>query len=275
MWKLTAAAAGLAIALGLAGFALWRWLRLRRWRRARPLHPVVLAHGFLGFDEIALIGRRHHYFRRIPDQLTKMGIAVYRPKVAGSASIAARAAALAEQVRALPDRRVNLVAHSMGGLDARYAIAKLGLADRVRSLTTLGTPHRGTPLADLGTDLLARKLRLSLLRKVFEIEAFWDLTTAAMEAFNREVPDVPGVAYGCVLARCHPPFMNPLLMPTYAYLNKRYGDSDGVVPITSQRWGTVLKEIEADHWSQIGWGLRFDARKLFRELMEELKSRGY
>jgi hypothetical protein len=39
--------------------------------------------------------------------------------------------------------------------------------------------------------------------------------------------------------------------------------------------GTVLKEIEADHWAQIGWGLRFDARKLFRELMVELRTRGY
>lgn len=203
MWKLAAAAAVVTIA-AVAGVLLWRWLARRRWRRARPRHPIVLAHGFLGFDELALIGRRHHYFRRIPDQLTKMGIAVYRPRVAGSASIAARAAALANQVRALPDRRVNLIAHSMGGLDARYAIAKLGLADRVTSLTTLGTPHQGTPLADLGTDVLARKLRLSALRKVFDIEAFWDLTTAAMEAFNREVPDVPGVAYGCVLARCRP-----------------------------------------------------------------------
>jgi triacylglycerol lipase len=236
---------------------------------------VVLAHGFLGFDEVALIGRRHHYFRRIPDQLTQMGIAVYRPKVAGSASIAARAAALAEQVRALPDRRVNLIAHSMGGLDARYAIAKLGLADRVRSLTTLGTPHRGTPLADLGTDVLANKLRLSVLRKLFEIQAFWDLTTPAMEAFNREVPDAPGVAYGCVLARCRPPFMNPLLMPSHSYLKSKGEESDGVVPISSQRWGTVLKEIEADHWAQIGWGLRYDARKLFRELMQELQSRGF
>jgi triacylglycerol lipase len=256
-------------------FAGWRWLSARRRRRARPLHPVVLAHGFLGFDEIALIGRRHHYFRRIPDQLTKLGIAVYRPRVAGSASIAVRAEALAAQVRALPDARVNLIAHSMGGLDARYAIAKLGLSDRVKSLTTLGTPHRGTPLADLGTDLLANKLRLSALRKIFDIEAFWDLTTGTMAEFNRQVPDAPGVAYGCVLARCQPPFMNPLLVPSQRYLSSRFGENDGVVPVSSQLWGTVLEEIEADHWAQIGWGLRFDARKLFRKLMVELRARGF
>ncbi len=272
--RLSIIAAAIATAL-VAVILLWRWRSRRRRERARPLHPVVLAHGFLGFDEIALIGRRHHYFRRVPDQLTRLGIAVYRPKVAGSASIAARASALAAQVRALPDARVNLIAHSMGGLDARYAISKLGLGDRVTSLTTLGVPHRGTPLADLGTDVLARKLHLSVLRKIFDIEAFWDLTTAAMEAFNRDVPDVPGVAYGCVLARCRPPFMNPLLMPSYAYLSSRFGDNDGVVPVSAQRWGAVLKEIEADHWAQIGWGLRFDARKLFRELMVELRTRGF
>lgn len=46
--------------------------------------------------------------------------------------------------------RLNIIAHSMGGLDARYyAISWLGLAERVASLTTIGIPHLGTPLADL------------------------------------------------------------------------------------------------------------------------------
>ena len=44
--------------------------------------------------------------------------------------------------------KVHIIAHSMGGLDARHMIVDLGMADKVASLTTIGTPHRGTILAD-------------------------------------------------------------------------------------------------------------------------------
>ena len=45
---------------------------------------------------------------------------------------------------------VHILAHSLGGLDSRYMISKLDMAERVLSLTTLGTPHRGTTFADWG-----------------------------------------------------------------------------------------------------------------------------
>jgi triacylglycerol lipase len=252
-------------------------LRLRK-RRKWPRLPIVLAHGLMGFDQIELIGKRHHYFRSLPDQeqLSKMDVAIYRPRVAGSASIVKRAEALCAYVRALPEPRVNLVAHSMGGLDARYAITHLGLADRVASLTTLGTPHYGTPLAGLSTHILGDKLKLAVLRNVFDIDAFWDLTPEAMAQFNRQTPDVDSVFYGCVLASCRPPLMNPLLVPSYTYLRLRHGKkNDGLVPVSAQRWGTVLREIRADHWAQIGWSIGFDARSLFLELMRELRARGF
>jgi len=50
--------------------------------------------------------------------------------------------------------RVHLVGHSMGGLIAREYIQHLGGAAHVRSLVTLGTPHRGTPMAALGVAVL-------------------------------------------------------------------------------------------------------------------------
>ena len=42
---------------------------------------------------------------------------------------------------------MHLIAHSMGGLDARHMIVREGMAERVASLTTVGTPHNGTPVA--------------------------------------------------------------------------------------------------------------------------------
>ena len=47
-------------------------------------------------------------------------------------------------------RDVDVVAHSMGGLDSRWAIEKLDAAQYVDDLVTLGTPHQGTYVAYLG-----------------------------------------------------------------------------------------------------------------------------
>ena len=259
----------------LCALLLRRYLRARRRQKRappRPRHPVVLAHGFLGFDEIAVGGGRHAYFRGIAAHLAKMGVTVHSPRVPPAASIASRAQKLAELIRALPDARVNIVAHSMGGLDARYAISRLGLADKVASLVTVGTPHLGTPLADLGSRAVARIV--SVLRRFVDLRAFQDLTTAQMAAFNAAVPDSDGVAYGSVVARSGRVRTNPLLWATHAYLS-RSGPNDGIVPSQSQPWGEVVREIEADHWAQVGWSRGFDAPGLYEELLRELRARGF
>src|SRR5438445_10447863 len=120
---------------------------------------------------------------------------------------------LADRIRAAPEPRVNIVAHSMGGLDARYAISRLGLADRVASLVTIGAPHLGTPLADAGHAVFGRITRL--LRKLVDLTGFGDLTTEGMVKFNLEVPDAQGVAYASVVGRSGRLRPNPLLCPPH------------------------------------------------------------
>ena len=271
----------IVVAIG-AVVALAVWYARRRARpdtlarkSTRLRHPVVLAHGLLGFDKIAVGGREHSYFRGVTNHLMRVGAEVHRPRVPSYASIAARAEELARVVQQIRARKVNIIAHSMGGLDARYAITRLGLADRVASLITVGTPHLGTPVADLGARL-AELLKLkALLGRVVDVEAFHDLTTARMERFNRDVADAPGVAYASVVARIDRGRAHPLLWATHAYLTERSGDNDGVVPSASQRWGEVMQEIEADHWAQIGWSPGFDTLGFYEELLRELRGRGF
>lgn len=43
--------------------------------------------------------------------------------------------------------KIDIVAHSMGGLVARYYVKRLGGERFVRKLVTMGTPHHGTPMA--------------------------------------------------------------------------------------------------------------------------------
>src|SRR2546423_10112245 len=247
-WLLLALAATIVVAL-----ALQHWKQSRKLRRARkpaaPRLPVVLAHGFLGFDETELGNRKHPYFRGIGEQLERAGAQLYCPRVPPASSISARAARLADLIRAVPEPRVNIVAHSMGGLDARYAISKLGLADRVASLVTIGTPHFGTPLADLGAGLVPGTVSRALSR-VVDVRALHDLTTDALDRFNRDVADAPGVAYCSVVARSAFSQTNPLLWPSHAFLTARSGANDGMVPADSQGWGKVIREIESDHWGQ-------------------------
>src|SRR5882672_12916629 len=186
----------------LFALALQQWKQSRRRpprKPAQPRPPVVLAHGFLGFDEIELGRSKHVYFRGIGSHLERLGATVYSPRVPPASSISARAQRLADLIRALPEGRVNIVAHSMGGLDARYAISQLGLAPRVASLTTIGTPHAGTPLADAGHALFGKITRL--LRRIVDLSAFGDLTTQGMMKLNAAVPDSPDVAYASVIGQ--------------------------------------------------------------------------
>jgi len=269
--------------VGLTGFLVWR--RRRRWlervRSARgrvgPRHPVILLHGLFGFDTLEIGPARYAYFRGLTEPLLRVGAEVERPRVARVGSVAVRARQLARRIEALPAKRVNVIAHSMGGLDARYAIARLGLEGRVASLVTIGTPHRGTPLADLGTRMLRGRLGLGKGLGGLGVDptAFYDLTTARTAVFNRKVRDARGVWYASVVGWAPFRGTHPLLWPAHRYLSRVSGPNDGVVPLAAQAWGEVLAEIEADHWAQIGWSRHFDAAALFEELMRELRGRGF
>ncbi|HVW27021.1 MAG TPA: hypothetical protein VHC69_16765 [Polyangiaceae bacterium] len=242
-------------------------------------HPIVLAHGYLGFASLGVHRARREYFVGVRNRLEALGYTVHLARLSPAASISVRAAQLARQIEALRSERVNIIAHSMGGLDARYAITHLGLHARVASLTTIGTPHRGTPIADTSAMFIGDwpKFRRMLDKMGANVDGLYDLTTLRMEEFNRLVTDAAGVVYSSVIGairRVGKP-VNPLLLPGYSYLLRTAGENDGVVPVESQKWGEVLGEIEADHWEQIGWSRSFDAKRFYAILAEHLAEWGF
>ena len=241
----------------------------------QPL-PVVLVHGLFGFDSIGLPGTRLDYFRGIARHLDQLGCHAHAVRLPGAQSVPARAQELCLAIEALPHPRIDLIAHSLGGLDARYALAHLGLARRVRSLVTIGTPHRGTPIADLATRGPLHWARKLLGAVGLPMEAVEWLSTESLARFNREVPDVPGVRYACVVGglRARRPRIPLPLVPVHAYLRRIAGANDGLVPMSSQYWGETLAEIEADHWAQVGWQIAmrssFDALGLYAFIVSRL-----
>jgi triacylglycerol lipase len=238
-------------------------------------HPLVFAHGWMGADRYGLPRFGQDYFRGVRRHLRSQGFEVHFVRLSPAASIERRAQQLGEQIERI-GRPVNIVAHSMGGLDARYAISRLGLDARVASLTTIGTPHQGTPIADATVTMLGsmQLVRRALDAAGWSIDGLYDLTTERMRAFNEAVRDAGHIEYHSYVGRVTPAAVHALLAPGFSYLRRAVGDNDGLVPADSQRWGSVAGEIDADHWAQIGWSGPFDARTFYLYLALTLARRG-
>ncbi|KAL2808942.1 Alpha/Beta hydrolase protein [Aspergillus granulosus] len=230
-----------------------------------PKHPIILAHGLLGFAELRLAGPLLpgiQYWRGIKEALSMKGIEVHTATVPPSASIEMRAEALEKTIAsAARGKKVNIVA----GLDSRYMISHLKPKDfKVLSLTTIATPHLGSAVADyvlkqIGDDRLAQLYYL--LEKVrIESGAFSQLTREYMEkTFNPNTPDVGDVryfSYGAVMQ----PRLWSVFRLSHRLLDQIEGYNDGLVSVASSKWGgedgykgTLM---DVSHLDLINWSNR-------------------
>jgi triacylglycerol lipase len=217
--------------------------------------PIVLVHGFFGFDRVRLgCLTLANYFPHIPELLRAAGNRVLIPRLSPTAGIAERAAQLKAFLdQHSPGEPVHLFAHSMGGLDARYMISRLNMGSRVLSVTTLGTPHRGTTFADWGIRRLERLVKPVLQLLSVPTQGFYDLTTAACRAFNERAPDVPGVRYFSVAGRHDGHYLNPQWLLPYNIVLEAEGPNDGVVSVGSATYGESLDVWEGDHLHLVNW----------------------
>jgi triacylglycerol lipase len=250
--------------------------------------PIVLVHGFAGFQGIGALT----YFYRVADDLRRRGEVVYTPELPPFAPPATRAPVLAATIRrAIAETgrtRVVLIAHSQGGLDARYLISTLAMGDRVAALVTVATPHRGTRLGDAFAGLIPG-LNLGVLdAAATAIGAVYNgapgraevrATLAALSerdaaAFNAGNPDDPRVRYYSVAGRSNrrdghavcgdavvanaptlldAPFLP--LAPLAAFLegnDPTHLVNDGLVTVQSARWGNFIGCVPADHFDEVG-----------------------
>lgn len=215
--------------------------------------PIVFHHGLLGFGEIRVGGLRYGYFHRIDRAFAEMGHPVIISRVHPTGSIARRASELKEtvlrQLEILKQPRAVIFAHSMGGLDARYMITRLGMADRVTALVTICTPHRGSPYADWCLEHIGRRLGgLQLARFMgLDVQAVNDLTVRSCALFNEDVPDEPSVSYFSVTASRPWKRVAPIFVHSCRLIDAEEGDNDGLVSVLSGTWGRHLGTWPADH----------------------------
>jgi triacylglycerol lipase len=243
--------------------------------------PIILAHGVCRFDvlinDVLKLDNnddpkldRLHYFRGIRTMLKAKGFCVYHSNVSWAADVKTRAEDLRinikDVLRKENAKKVNIIAHSMGGLDSRHMMFNgrnsNRIHERIASLTTISTPHAGTTFADWGTDHLpeviatAQKLGLDL-------KALSDLRTDRCAAFNND-PGVVGFEQECEQTIRFQTYAGKqqfwgvfdALKPPFYIIEKHEGENDGLVSVKSATWRDryFKKEIDkTDHLNELGW----------------------
>src|SRR5262245_8827089 len=237
---------------------------------------IVLMHGFLGFGPV--IKSLSQYFNGVAEHLQRaVGARVLTTSVDPIGEVSQRAQDAARGINdALhdgtldPTEPLHLVAHSMGGLDARFLLSHdlRGLRARTATLVCLGTPHLGSPVATRleCADLLAKipdvfgSHALRWLRE--HTDAIHDLSRDAARGFNQACPDVPTVRYLNVagVGRSSGARTSAFLVPTALVLgwdrDPPDDPDDGVVPFTSATRGrSPFETWPCDHFDLIGHDL--------------------
>lgn len=252
---------------------------------AKTKYPIVLIHGYFGFgDGMSWLAR---YFGAIPAMLKSQGATVYIADVGQVNTIEARGEELYRQLLLWGHLKYNLIGHSHGGLDARYVLEAYPAI--VASVTTIGSPHHGSRVADYLYDKITRhrtaRLLLLNLGEVLGrtigflsgtmhaqnvIDSLQGLTTTGIEEFNRthrlgisdeyceEGPYEDNgrkfYSWGTAEGEFH--FGASMLGPFY-FLSSRafweHEENDGLVALCSMKFGKWLgAEMEGHHLVPVG-----------------------
>ena len=161
----------------------------------RRTHHVYLVSGFLGFANLGRITYFGHVRRILTERFAALGLEarIHIVRTPPTASLPARAARVAEAIAATAQRGrgpLHLIGHSSGGLDVRLLTAPgvelptgvdvVRLADRVRTVVTVSTPHHGTPLASFFTTLRGQQLLQLLSLNTLYVLTFGHLPLSAL-----------------------------------------------------------------------------------------------
>ncbi len=242
----------------------------------RSATPIILAHGICPFDKVirpfSSIDNgdddRFHYFRKIRSTLIRNGFPAFHSRVSWASNLDRRASDLRKQIMEITENfskwpQVHIIAHSMGGLDARYMIYKYRMEHQVASLTTIGTPHWGSSHADWGIKRFG--IFLDFVRAFgLDLQGFKDLTRETCRRFNettRDFEENSGIIYQ-TFAGVQP--LNRIFWPlrfSYCTIRKEEGENDGLVSLKSAMWREeyFVEILDADHLNQIGWWDRGEA----------------
>ncbi len=260
-------------------------------------YPILLVHGVFFRDF-----KFPNYWGRIPDELVANGATIFYGNHQSALSIADSGVELAKRIEEIVSQKgcekVNIIAHSKGGLDCRYALSKCGVDKYVASLTTINTPHRGCMFADFLLKKISGDIQQKVaggynatLKKLGDtnpdfITAVNDLTYSSCKEFNENVPDVSGIYYQSVGSRLNRAGNGKFPLNFSYHLVKCFdGANDGLVSEESFPWGesyrllTVKGKRGISHGDMVDLNREnipeFDVREFYVNLVADLKNRGF
>ncbi len=272
-------------------------------------YPIVLVHGFRASPQ-------RNGFTGVAAALREDGHDVFEATLPPHDSSEVRARTLATELAPMVAKsgKVNVIAHSMGGLDARVLVSELGWGDRVASLTTISTPHRGSAFAD------------AILGLVEDVDAD-DAINALADAYDSTYSDLSGGsdvrgAYTQLSEQYAPIFDaakhdDPrVYYQSWAGVSNLFGipndaddeacggvwfggkhrtdvmsaklalvapivahgfemrPNDGLVTVESAKWGVFRGCVSSDHLAEVA-GSKFDHVRFYRTVAFELAAKGF
>lgn len=209
-------------------------------------YPVLMVHG-MGFRD----RKRLCYWGRIPQILREHGADIYFGGQDSNGSVESNARQLEASLNKVLEQtgaeKVNIIAHSKGGLEARYLISTMGYGGKIASLTTLSTPHNGSLTVDklLRFPAPAVKLGCRAVDLWFGIlgdkcpdtySAVNTFRTDSAEKFNAENPDDPRVyyqSYGFVMNKA---ISDMTMFIPWLVVNSVEGENDGLLAPRAVQW---------------------------------------
>lgn len=259
-------------------------------------YPILFVHGVFFRDN-----KYFNYWGRIPKTLEMRGAKIYYGEHQSALAIADSAKELSARIKFIVERtgceKVNIIAHSKGGLDCRYALANYDLAPYVASLTTVNTPHRGCIFADKLINAAPEKLK-EYVSKVYNttlkelgdeqpdfMAAVTNLTASFCEPLDKEMILPEGIYNQSIGSIMNVPRSGrfPLNL-SYRYVKNFDGKNDGLVGEDSFKWGDNYTLLETKGKRGISHGdiidlnreniEDFDVRKFYCDLVNDLKNRG-
>lgn len=260
-------------------------------------YPILLVHG-VGFRD----ARYFNYWGRIPKELRKRGAQIFYGNQEGWAAIEYNAQLLHDRVKEVLEQtgaeRINIIAHSKGGLDSRCMINTYDMGGAVASLTTMGTPHYGVHFADVLLGIIPEKI-VALIAKPIDkmFRAYGDtnpdfktavgqLTERHAAEFNEKTPNSPLVFYQSYASVMGNMFSDYIL--TIPYLIGKWVGSkknDGLVPEPSAHWGEFKGVLSNKRAHGVSHGdlidlkredyRGFDILSEYVKIVSELKNKGF
>lgn len=260
-------------------------------------YPILLVHGVFFRDRNIF-----NYWGRIPEALKLNGAAIYYGKQQSALSVKDSGTELAARIKEVIEEsgseKINIIAHSKGGLDSRYAVSQLDCGKYVASLTTINTPHHGCIFVDKIFDTLSPKMQAKMASAYNAsakvrgdttpdfISAVGDLRESACEKLNAETPDYEGVyyqSYGSI-AKNAGSARFPMDV-SYPFVKMTDGENDGLVSLNSMKWGERFQYVSVkgkrgiSHADVIDLNREniegFDVREYFVQIVADLKRMGY